>query len=59
MTPERYAELDLKNARLTQEEVNEGWHFCPDWDFMLVNKKDPESEECYCEHLPHIRSGVE
>ena len=33
---------------LTQEEIADGWHRCPDWDFMLVHPKMPESDACLC-----------
>lgn len=49
MTKQRYHEL-MSNfeLELTQEEVDEGWHFCNDWDGLLICKDWPESECCYC-----------
>lgn len=39
MTKERYHHLMTNNSiSLTKEEHNEGWHFCPDWDFLLIDK---------------------
>jgi hypothetical protein len=32
----RYNELMRGTASLTQDEVTQGWHFCPDWDFLLI-----------------------
>lgn len=50
MTPQRYAEIELDcNAQLTQEEREQGWHFCPDWDYMLVGPETPaELQGCCC-----------
>lgn len=50
MTEKRYFELqDDPEGLLTVEEVNAGWHFCPDWDFLLIHDTDPEAESCACE----------
>lgn len=49
MTKQRYRELELNgNLSLTQEEVKDGWHFCNDFDGMLMNKKWPAYELCTC-----------
>lgn len=49
MTRARIRELD-KNlaAELTEEEFANGWHFCSDWDGLLIHKSHPESEACHC-----------
>lgn len=54
MTPERYKELETTDHPLTKEEVAEGWHFCPDWDEMLIHQSWPEKECCLCDppHTP-------
>jgi len=50
MDKERYQELTTsEEASLTIEEVEEGWQFCEDWDFMLIHKDQPEFESCTCE----------
>jgi len=51
MTEDRYNYLMYnEEALLTIEEMNAGWHFCPDWDFLLVNvKTSPERSGCSCE----------
>lgn len=37
MIPERYKELSKSNSLpLTQEEIKAGWHFCYEYDGMLV-----------------------
>ena len=46
MTEERYNELMRdENAKLTEEEMDEGWHFCLEFDGLLV-KGDPNEEYC-------------
>ena len=34
---------------MTADEKAEGWHFCPEWDFMLISGASPEAECCTCE----------
>jgi hypothetical protein len=46
MTEARYREIESDiNARLTEEEMSEGWHFCFEFDGLLV-KGDPKEEVC-------------
>ena len=50
MLPERYRELQFgQDSKLTKEEVEQGWHFCYDWDFLLVGPGTPEEAACVCE----------
>lgn len=46
MTKERYEELieDL-DLSLTDDEINEGWHFCHEFDGLLV-LGDPKEPIC-------------
>jgi hypothetical protein len=47
MTKKRYNELwDDPEKFLTNDEIEEGWHFCGEWDGMLVGPKMPETEFC-------------
>jgi hypothetical protein len=49
MNADRWLELETNpDAKLTKEEVAEGWHFCPDWDFMLIHQHQPEYDACLC-----------
>lgn len=50
VTPERRRELECgpDPQRLTPEEIEAGYHFCPDWDFMVVGPIDLESMCCTC-----------
>lgn len=46
MTKERYKELTSnEDAKLTEQEFAEGWHFCNEFDGALV-KGDPKEEYC-------------
>jgi hypothetical protein len=50
MTPERYTELtESDTLPLTEEEIAEGFHFCPDWDGLLVGPSSPEVDSCPCD----------
>lgn len=46
MTPQRYEKLMSRQARLTKAEVKEGWHYCPEWDGLLIHPSDPEADFC-------------
>ena len=49
MTNERYNELmNITEARVSDEEFNQGWHFCEDWDFILIGPGMYEMECCTC-----------
>ncbi len=49
MTQERYREVNKdQEAELTAQELADGWHFCPEWDDLLVNTNDEEGEGVAC-----------
>ena len=48
MTKERYIELDRTGEGLTQEEWEAGWHWCYEWDELLVGPGMPEAKVCSC-----------
>lgn len=48
MKEDRRTRLETTDLELTEEERDQGYHFCPDWDFMLVGPNDPESTACLC-----------
>ena len=49
MTPERRKELDSSpDACLTDEELAEGYHFCCEWDYLMVGPNDGEADCCCC-----------
>ncbi len=40
--------MDNLELKLTKAEIAEGWHFCPEWDFLLIHPKDTEYKFCLC-----------
>ncbi len=49
MKQSRYIELSTNpEEQLTKEEIVQGFHFCPDWDGMLVEPGAPEFGCCLC-----------
>jgi hypothetical protein len=50
MTPERYKQINDKGKGLTVKEYNEGWHFCPEWDLLLIGPGMEEMKSCTCYH---------
>ena len=45
----RYAELmNNEKAKLSKKERELGWHFCTDWDGLLVGPGMEEEEHCLC-----------
>ena len=48
MDEARRARLERGEGSLTQEEQEQGWHFCHDWDGMLIGPGWDEMEVCLC-----------
>ncbi len=49
MTNERYMALERnRSLSLTHRELEEGWHFCVDWDGMLVGPGMDALAGCLC-----------
>lgn len=49
MTRTRYQALMAdEGLSLTDQERGEGWHFCYDWDGLLIHSDDIEIESCHC-----------
>jgi hypothetical protein len=49
MTEDRWRELMRNDSlQLTEEEIKEGWHFCPVWDGLLIYRHDLEAQFCIC-----------
>ena len=53
MTDDRWRELmNDPNGRISPEELAEGWHWCPDWDDLLVGPGTAmELTCCMCEGI--------
>lgn len=50
MTPKRYNKLNKDGVGLTEEELKQGWHWCWEWDLMLVGPGMAELNCCDCEN---------
>lgn len=49
MSNERWqALMNDQDLELTGEELKEGWHFCPDWDGLLIGPGMMEVDYCLC-----------
>jgi len=47
MTPARYRELNGPNqVKMTEEEMKEGFHWCYDWDYLLVSSNPKHKDFC-------------
>jgi len=52
MTTERwYAVQNSDDTPLTYGEIEDGWHFCHDWDGLLVGPGMKELDFCSCEGI--------
>lgn len=52
-----YQLMNNDELPLSQEELDEGWHWCPEWDDLLVGPEMGEWDACQCE-LPQLRLRV-
>ena len=41
---------------LTAQELADGWHWCDDWDGLLVHSDDREFEHCKCDFMKKFRT---
>lgn len=49
MTPERRKFLNENlEENLTQQETDDGYCFCMDWDGLLIHISEQEAEVCTC-----------
>ena len=48
MTNSRYTEVFNNAAELTEAECAQGWHFCAEWDGLLVGPGMAELQHCTC-----------
>lgn len=55
MTPERYNELmnPVRDVPLSEDEFILGWHFCNEFDGLLVGPGMHELQACRCLHPDH------
>lgn len=43
-------------AHLSEDEMKQGWHFCDDWDYLLIHVNDVEFNHCNCKHMESFRT---
>lgn len=50
MTYDRYEDLQWGTgpAQLTEDEMKMGWHWCLEWDDLLIHPAMPEYAHCGC-----------
>jgi hypothetical protein len=48
MNKQRIIDLQKSETELTEEEVKQGWHFCPDFDDLLIGPGNVEAFVCNC-----------
>ena len=60
MNNPRYNELMADpDGCITEEEMLEGWHWCPEFDYLLVGKEMREWEFCLCDIKKQIENQDE
>jgi hypothetical protein len=59
MTNKRRVQLESGEGSMTEQEKDQGWHFCPDWDFMVIGPASPEVYVCCCEKRVRARGTSE
>ena len=37
-----------ESMQLSPDEIEAGWHFCPEWDGLLIGSTMSEMDECVC-----------
>jgi hypothetical protein len=47
---------DNWDVMLTAEELNNGWHWCDEWDGLLIHVDDREFEHCKCDFMKKFRT---
>lgn len=40
--------LEMNNKQLSEEQIAQGWHNCPDWDDLLIGPGMVEMQYCIC-----------
>jgi hypothetical protein len=45
-----------ENVMLTADEIANGWHWCDEWDGLLIHADDREFEHCKCDFMKKFRT---
>lgn len=43
-------EIEMKIAMAKLRKINPTYHWCPDWDFMVICDTDYEAKSCLCKN---------
>lgn len=38
----------FRDDSLSSEEISQGWHFCYNWDGLLIGPGNPKMDNCKC-----------
>jgi hypothetical protein len=51
--------MNTKTAELSEKEIKEGWHFCPEFDGLLIGPDMDELQVCRCqEEQNELSNGI-
>jgi len=45
-----------ESVMLTAQELADGWHWCDEWDGLLIHADDREFEHCKCDFMKKFRT---
>ena len=45
-----------ESVMLTAQELADGWHWCDEWDGLLIHTDDREFEHCKCDFMKKFRT---
>jgi len=47
--PDKQYNMIMQRGRVPKDLYAQGWHFCADWDELLIGPGMPEMETCLCQ----------
>ena len=45
-----------ESVMLTAQELADGWHWCDEWDGLLIHSDDREFDHCKCDFMKKFRT---
>jgi hypothetical protein len=51
-------EAEFSFNQLSPEEISQGWHFCYDWDGLLIGPGNSKMDSCNCKINKKIHAGI-
>ena len=46
-----------ESVMLTAQELDDGWHWCDEWDGLLIHADDREFDHCKCDFMKKFRTS--